>query len=61
LERAELGVAQTNLKFGGLNPNVTRVLYTHGTLDPWHLLGITENLNAETAVILIEGESEKKI
>jgi Serine carboxypeptidase S28 len=56
-----LGVAQTNLKYGGLNPNVTRVIYTHGTLDPWYLLGITENLNAETAVILIEGESEKKI
>jgi Serine carboxypeptidase S28 len=55
-----MGVAQTNLKYGGLNPNVTRVLYTHGTLDPWYLLGITENLNSETAVILMDGESTKK-
>ncbi|XP_067630738.1 putative serine protease K12H4.7 [Eurosta solidaginis] len=42
-------VAQINLDFGGLTPNVTNVYQTHGSLDPWSALGHTA---ADGATIL---------
>ena len=34
----------TNAKYGGMQPSVTNVIYTYGQLDPWSILGITEDL-----------------
>lgn len=49
------GVTRTNEIYGGLNPNVTRVISLHGSLDPWHALGLTKDLNPSAPVIIIEG------
>ncbi|XP_055921973.1 putative serine protease K12H4.7 [Eupeodes corollae] len=36
-------VDNTNKYFGGLNPNVENVYITHGQLDPWSAMGITDS------------------
>lgn len=35
----EANVAQTNVDFGGMEPNVENVYMTHGELDPWNPIG----------------------
>ncbi|XP_014096121.1 putative serine protease K12H4.7 [Bactrocera oleae] len=42
-------VAATNQLFGGLEPNVENVYFTHGQLDPWRAMGIQ---NATEATIV---------
>ncbi|KAI8438856.1 hypothetical protein MSG28_011202 [Choristoneura fumiferana] len=51
-KRVDDGVAQTNALYGGITPNVTNVVFTHGDMDPWHRLGVLEDLS-ETAVVRI--------
>lgn len=48
-------VAQTNIMYGAQNPSTTNVLYVHGSLDPWHVLGLYQSNNSATPAILIEG------
>lgn len=50
-------VAETNNYYGGLKPSTTNVLYVHGSIDPWHALGLTKAINAKTPVIYIEGKT----
>lgn len=40
------GIDKTNQVYGGLNVYVTNVIFTHGTVDPWHRLGIRCSDNA---------------
>ncbi|XP_036332846.1 putative serine protease K12H4.7 [Rhagoletis pomonella] len=42
-------VAQTNVDFGGMSPNVENIYQTHGSLDPWSAIGHTD---ADGATIL---------
>lgn len=48
-------VAQTNIMYGALNPSTTNVLYVHGSLDPWHALGLYQSNDLQTPTILIQG------
>jgi hypothetical protein len=49
-------VEMINLVNGGLYPETTNVLYVHGSIDPWHALGLTEtNINQPQPTIYIEG------
>ncbi|XP_030372070.1 putative serine protease F56F10.1 [Scaptodrosophila lebanonensis] len=48
-------VAQTNKYYGALKPDTTNVLYVHGSIDPWHALGLTASKNPKTPTIYIEG------
>jgi len=41
-ETLENGVDRTNIIYGALKPTTTNVLYVHGSIDPWHALGLTE-------------------
>lgn len=52
LDRA---VYRTNTNYGALNPSTTNVLYVHGSIDPWHRLGLTESNDINTPTIFIEG------
>ncbi|XP_050683303.1 putative serine protease K12H4.7 [Leptidea sinapis] len=36
------GIAKTNHYYGGADINATRILSVHGSIDPWHALGVTE-------------------
>lgn len=49
------GVKRINIVFGALDINVTKVISTHGTIDPWYRLGVLEDLNAESPTIVITG------
>ncbi|XP_017137003.1 putative serine protease F56F10.1 [Drosophila miranda] len=48
-------VSQTNKHYGALKPETTNVLYVHGSIDPWHALGLVKSSNAATPTIFIEG------
>lgn len=52
----ESNINQTNEMYGGLNPAVTNVCFTHGSLDPWHRLGVLSDLNPHSASNVIPGK-----
>ncbi|KAJ2954280.1 hypothetical protein O0L34_g2531 [Tuta absoluta] len=45
----------TNSKYGALDIAVTRVVFVHGSVDPWHALGITHTQDEDAPAIYIEG------
>jgi len=49
-------VQRTNILYGALNVNVGNIIFVHGTVDPWHALGLWRN-SPESAfeTILIKG------
>ncbi|XP_052862481.1 putative serine protease F56F10.1 [Anopheles cruzii] len=49
------GIYRTNNNYGALNPGATNVLYVHGSIDPWHRLGLIESNDVFTPVIFIDG------
>lgn len=49
------GVAKTNANYGGYNPQVTRVISIHGTVDPWHAIGLKQDVNQDAPVIVVPG------
>lgn len=49
------GIERTNLLFGALDLDVTKVVSTHGTIDPWYRLGILEDINEDSPTIVIPG------
>ncbi|KAL1130451.1 hypothetical protein AAG570_011699, partial [Ranatra chinensis] len=46
------GIYRTNLIYGGLELRTTRVIYVHGSIDPWHALGITTNKDNMPAIYI---------
>lgn len=46
-------VERTNKFYGALHPNVTKVVFVNGELDPWHRLGILEDISEEAPAIFI--------
>ncbi|KAJ8924677.1 hypothetical protein NQ315_000828 [Exocentrus adspersus] len=52
-ERIEL----TNAKYGGLDINVTNVVFVHGDRDPWHPVGLFKENTPESPVIIMKGIS----
>lgn len=49
------GVARTNTMYGGRNLKVTRVIFPNGSVDPWHALGVTQDLSDDATAIFING------
>lgn len=41
--------------YGGFDPAVTNVYFTHGALDPWHRMGILKDLNKHSPSTVIPG------
>lgn len=50
-------ISRKNSLYGSLQPDVTRVFITHGSIDPWHRMGILTTLNPQTPVAIIPGAS----
>ncbi|CAH4031373.1 unnamed protein product [Pieris brassicae] len=55
--RVDKGVDTTNKIYGGLSPNVTRVVFVNGDMDPWSKLGIVEDLSSEAPATVIHRAS----
>ncbi|KAG6461332.1 putative serine protease K12H4.7 isoform X2 [Manduca sexta] len=45
----------TNSDYGALDISVSRVVFVHGSVDPWHALGITNSTNNDAPAIFIRG------
>merc|ERR1711936_1238285 len=50
-------VANTNIEYGGFQPSVSNVVFVHGSIDPWHAMGVLEDLNEFAPSIYIPGTS----
>lgn len=48
-------VKRTNTLYGALQLEVNNVVFVHGSVDPWHALGITTSLGPEATAIFING------
>ncbi|XP_017778055.1 PREDICTED: putative serine protease K12H4.7 [Nicrophorus vespilloides] len=51
------GINRTNIVYGGYDMEVTKVVSVHGTVDPWHAVGLTKDLNPEAPVFIVNGTS----
>jgi len=49
------GVKRTNTIYGALHIQTTRVVFVHGSIDPWHALGLTWTINKDSPAIYIRG------
>ncbi|XP_069679162.1 putative serine protease F56F10.1 [Periplaneta americana] len=56
-DRAQVmrGIKRTNIMYGEFHVRASRVVYVHGSVDPWHALGITKTLQKESPAIYIRG------
>ena len=50
-------MSNTNTEYGGFIPNVENVVFVHGSVDPWHAMGVLEDLNENAPAIYIPGTS----
>lgn len=50
-------MSNTNTEYGGFIPYVENVVFVHGSVDPWHAMGVLEDLNDAAPSIYIEGTS----
>jgi len=55
--RMEKNVEASNIEYGGITPDVHNVAFVHGTMDPWHAMGVLEDLSEDAVSILIPGTS----
>merc|ERR1719427_1585816 len=47
----------TNIEYGGFTPDVKNVVFVHGTIDPWHAMGVLEDISEDATSIVITGTS----
>lgn len=52
-------VDRTNTLYGALDIDVTNVVFVHGSIDPWHALGVTKSINQGAPAIYIKGKNSK--
>ncbi|XP_064470915.1 putative serine protease K12H4.7 isoform X2 [Ornithodoros turicata] len=51
------GVQETNTMYGGIHPVLRNVTFPNGSVDPWHALGILEDISADVTAVYINGTS----
>ncbi|KAG8002240.1 Thymus-specific serine protease [Nibea albiflora] len=49
-------VAQTNEYYGGYDIRSTRIVLPNGSIDPWHALGITQDITPDLPAVFIKGK-----
>jgi len=49
------GIEDTNTYYGGTDIQVTNTVFVHGSVDPWHAMGITSTSKSGMEAIFIEG------
>ncbi|XP_026315671.1 putative serine protease K12H4.7 [Hyposmocoma kahamanoa] len=60
-KRVDKGVKATNALYGGRQPNITKVVFVNGDVDPWHSLSVLKDLSDEAPAILIPNSSHCKV
>jgi pimeloyl-ACP methyl ester carboxylesterase len=56
-EMLEKSIAASNIEYGGYEPSVNNVVFVHGSIDPWHAMGVLEDLHEGAPSIYITGTS----
>merc|ERR1719228_1966874 len=56
-EMMEKSIAASNIEYGGFEPSVNNVVFVHGSIDPWHAMGVLEDLHEGASSIYITGTS----
>lgn len=51
----DTAVNRTNLFYGSVYPEVTRLVSVHGTIDPWMVMGVLSDINEQAPVIIVPG------
>ena len=59
-EMLKNSMTATNIEYGGFKPNVDNVVFVHGSIDPWHSMGVLEDLHETAPAIYINGTSHCK-
>lgn len=54
-ETLDNSIKRTNVYYGALNPQTTNVIYVHGSIDPWHALGLISSEDSQLPTIYIKG------
>ncbi|XP_068601635.1 thymus-specific serine protease [Brachionichthys hirsutus] len=54
-EALEESVAETNEYYSGYDIHSTRIVFPNGSIDPWHALGITQDITPDLPAIFIKG------
>ena len=49
----------TNTEYGGLDIRVSNVVFVHGSIDPWHAMGIIQSNRTKSPAIYIEGDIKR--
>ena len=60
-EMLERSIAQTNIEYGGFTPALSNVVFVHGSVDPWHAMGVLEDLTPQATSIYITGMTSSLI
>ncbi|KAM9663671.1 thymus-specific serine protease-like [Trichechus inunguis] len=50
------GVKTSNRYYGGFNVNGSKIIFSNGSNDPWHRLGITKDISKDLPAVFIKGE-----
>ncbi|XP_053176096.1 thymus-specific serine protease [Scomber japonicus] len=54
-EQLAEAIVQTNEYYGGYDIRSTRIVFPNGSIDPWHALGITQDITAYLPAVFIKG------
>ncbi|XP_023595890.1 putative serine protease K12H4.7 [Trichechus manatus latirostris] len=49
------GVMSTNMYYGGFNVRGSKIIFSNGSFDPWHTLGITKDISKDLPAVFIKG------
>jgi len=56
-EMLQKSVEASNIEYGGYKPSVSNVVFVHGSIDPWHAMGVLDDLHEDAPSIYITGTS----
>ncbi|XP_023586970.1 thymus-specific serine protease-like [Trichechus manatus latirostris] len=51
------GVKTSNRYYGGFNVNGSKIIFSNGSNDPWHRLGITKDISEDLPAVFIKGNT----
>nr|XP_010584662.1 putative serine protease K12H4.7 [Loxodonta africana] len=49
-------VKANNIYYGGFNVNGSKIIFSNGSNDPWHFLGITKDISRDLPAVFMKGE-----
>jgi len=49
----EKHINTTNVEYGGINPDISNIVFVHGSADSWHTLGVIKDLDLDKSTTAI--------